>query len=312
VVSPDAQIGYWVDSDEVWHTTHDESAFSLGHQVAWSVAQDDGLQGWADVGDFLDLAAPSRHNPTSIDLRVDSLNRALQRGYEEMARRRALVGDGELILTGGNHDLRVSKATTQNMPYLVGLRRAGDPEEMPVLSLPFLLRLDELDVDFAQSFPYGYRRLNSNLFICHSPAYGSKALETARKISQKIHASVIFGHTHRREALAENIETDKGVRTLEVWSDGTWARTDGSLPSGNNVYDEKGNRLLVPKDVGKWGQLSENMHQGVSVVHLETSGRERFSVERVAFWNGFAQWRGVSLYANCDADGNIPVLSVAS
>ena len=51
------------------------------------------------------------------------------------------------------------------------------------------------------------------------------------------------------------------------------------------------------------GVLGPNMHQGMSVLHVEIGGRERFSVERIAFWDGFAQFRGQTFQASCDVEG---------
>lgn len=304
--SPDAQIGYWVDFDGNFHSTHDERCFNVAFQVGSAVVQDEGLHGWIDVGDFADLQAPSRHNPTRIDLSVHCLNRTFERGAEEFARRRYLVGEeGELVVLFGNHDIRFTKKNSQEQPYLVGLRRAGEEEDYPVLTLPYLTRSKDYGVEWVPSFPEGYRKLNSNLLAFHSPRYGSKALDTARKIAARVHASVVFGHTHRRESLAENIETTKGNRTMEVWSDGTFARIDGSLPSERNTYDEQGDRLTVDTLPNpKWGLLSENMHQGFSIIHVEVGGHERFSVERIAIWDGWAQARGQEFVATCDVEGH--------
>ena len=114
---------------------------------------------------------------------------------------------------------------------------------------------------------------------------------------------MVHGHTHRREALAENIETVKGARTLEIWSDGTWARVDGSLPASNNAHDEYMNRIIPAMLPNNQGVLGPNMHQGMSVLHVEIGARERFSVERIAFWDGFAQFRGQTFQASCDVEG---------
>lgn len=305
LINPDLQIGYWKTSTGDWLTTHDERCFSVGHQIAKAMADSEGLHGWLDLGDFLDLAAPSRHNPTVIDLHVDGLNKTIQRGSEELARRRWLVGEeGEVVVLGGNHDCRLPKATSTQMPYLVGLRRADDPEdEAPMLSVPYLVRARDHGVEWVPSFPNSYRRLSGNLVAVHAPAYGSKALDTARKISALIHASVVFGHTHRHEAISHSIETRHGPRTFDLWSDGCWARTDGSVPSAKSTYDDYMNRLTRQNLPDKVGLIGENWHQGFSFVHVETGGRERFSVERVAIWDGWAQFRGVQFEADCDENG---------
>ena len=307
ISTPDVQIGYWKDSEGGWHTIHDESALNIVHQIAEAAASSEGLHGWLDQGDFMDLAAPSRHNPTTIDLHVDGLNLSTARASEELARRRWLVGEeGEVIVMGGNHDIRLPKRAASEMPYLVGLKRAGDPDdEHPMLSVPYLVRARDYGVEWVSSYPGGYRILNSNLIAFHAPAYGSKALDTSRKVAARIRASAVVGHIHRRESLAENIATLRGTRTLEIWSDGTLARIDGSLPAGDSTYDNSMNRVTAPSLPETQGLLGPNMQQGCSIIHVETGGRERFSAERIAIWDGWAQWRGTEFQSTCDVEGNV-------
>lgn len=306
--SPDGQLGFWQENiTGIWHTTHDERYFSLGHQIAQAMASSEGLDGWIDVGDLFDLSASSRWNPTAIDLHVEGLNRTWERGAEEFARRRYAVGEeGELIVMDGNHSsIRLRAAVQANTPWLVGMKRAGSDEfEPPVLSVPFLTRSRDFGVEWCSGYPSAYRSLNSNLVVFHAPVYGSKALDTSRKLAAEIHCSVYFGHVHRREHMAHCIQTTKGQRTFETWSDGAWCRVDGSLPSQRNSYDEVGNRMLASSMPPNMGMLSESMHAGASIIHVEQGGRERFSVERIAFWDDFAQFRGVTFEATCDRDGN--------
>jgi hypothetical protein len=308
MISPDAQIGVWRDHKGVLHTIHDESAFSVGHQVAATVAESDGLHGWLDVGDLVDLSAFSRHNPTSIDTNVECINWAWQRTSNEFARRRWIVGEeGEVIVLDANHTIRLRTKANQEMPYLVGMRRADDPEdEHPVLSVPYLTRARDHRVEWVPAWPSGYRLLNGNLAAFHSPAYGSKQLETARKISSLIHCSCVFGHIHRREHLAQAIHTTRrGSRTLELWSPGTWARTDGSLPSQKNTFNDYGDRMIAKDATDKVGYLGEQMDQGYSIVHVEIGGRERFGVEHGVIWSGWSMFRGQVFESHCDVEGNL-------
>lgn len=126
ITNPDVQMGYWLDDEFNIHTTHDERCLDLSHQIGVAVAESEGVHGWLDVGDFADLQAPSRHNPTKIDLNVTCLNKTFERGSQVMATRRMIVGpEGELLFLEGNHDLRFAKKNAQEQPYLVGLKRAG-------------------------------------------------------------------------------------------------------------------------------------------------------------------------------------------
>jgi hypothetical protein len=313
ICNPDMQIGYWVDSSGNWHSTHDEAAISLLHQVAWQLGEDEGLDGWIDCGDLMDLSAFSRWNPTTIDTSVEGLNKSFQRVSEEFARRRNFVDQGDVVVLQGNHDLRPLSKANQQMPYLVGLRRPGDPEdEHPILTVPYMTRARDYNVEWCSGFPQVYRKLNGNLCVTHSPLYGGQALSTARKLAARMRMSVIFGHTHRSEQLVNTIETDKGARSLEIFSDGCLARTDGSLPSGKNSFDEYGNRMLVGSLPENTGMLTEAMDQGFSVLHVEQGGRERFSAERVRIWNGWCQFRGQEFESEVDSDGNPVSTQVAA
>ena len=305
ITTPDLQCGFWTDRQN-WHTIHDERAVDLTHQIGACVAGDEGLDGWLDVGDFLDLSALSTHESGPGDLQVECLNKSFQRGNDILTTRRHLVGpEGRLVVLGGNHDVRMTKMTARQMPYLVGLHRADDPEdEAPVLSVPYMCRFRDHQVMWCPSWPGGFYQLNTNLVAFHAPAYGNKVLDTARKISSLVHASVVFGHTHRREALAHNISTSQGTRTMEIWSDGTLARQDGSVPSSKSTYDENMNRLIQTQMKPGTGLLSEDWHVGFSVVHVEKDGRERFSREPIVVWDAWAQWRGQTFEATCDVEGN--------
>jgi len=306
MISPDAQIGYWQDSKGNLHTIHDERCFDVGHQVANVVADAEGLDMWLDVGDFLDMASFSKFAPQTVDAPVICLNSAIQRGSEELALRRQVVGEnGSVVVLDANHTIRMRAKTMALMPWMVGLRRAGEPEEHPVLSVPFLVRARDYNVEWAPVWPSGYRMFNSNFVAVHSPVYGSKQLQTAEKLASRLHASVVFGHIHRREQLAAKIHIPgKGERSLEIFSDGCWARTDGALPSAENTYDDCGDRMTqTDNTTAVVGYLGEQMDQGFTIAHIERGGRERFSLERVILWDGWAQFRGHTFQASVDVDG---------
>ena len=306
LISPDAQIGYFQDRNGAIHPIHDERCFDVGHQVALAVAADEGLDAWVDVGDFLDLAAISKYAPTAVDPYARCLNAAFERGSEELARRRFAVGDaGTVVVLDANHTDRFRRALLKEHPYLIGMKRGGDPEdEHPVLSVPYLVRARDYRVEWYSVWPSGYFVLNDNFVAVHSPAYGSQALSSAQKIANKIHASVVFGHIHRREQLALTIQTPRnGARTYEVFSDGCWARIDGALPSERNTYDDYGDRKTSLDANDKVGYLSEQMDQGFSIAHIERDGRQRFSVERIVIWDGWAQFRGQDFIASVDIEG---------
>lgn len=306
ITTPDLQCGYWMDFDGNWHSTHDERAVDLTHQIARAVADSEGLAGWLDVGDYLDVAAFSTHKNGPGDMSVHALNKATQRGSDIAGIRRHILGpEGKLVILDGNHPIRMANQANNLMPWIVGLKRADDPEdEYPVLSVPFLCRFRDHGVRWINGYPGGYYRVNSNLVGMHAPVYGSQALATARKLSAVIKMSVVHGHTHRREALAVNDETDKGMRTYEIWSDGALCRVDGSVPSAKSSYNDKQDRIIASMLPDDEGLLSENWHAGLSVVHVDQSEKGLFSREAITIWGDWCMYRGVEFQATVDVEGN--------
>jgi hypothetical protein len=306
-IIPDCQVGFWVDFGGRFRTTHDERSFDLGHQIISYMASQEELFGIADCGDLLDLSAAGRWDPTAIDTSVHVMNKTFERASQELAWRRQAVGkNGQVVVMSGNHDDRLRQFANKSGTWLVGLKRPGDEEEWPVMSVPFLVRARDYDIEWIENFPGSYYKLNNNLVVMHSPKLGSKPFDTAKLIASTIHASVVHGHTHRSERASFNLETtEKGVRTFTVWSSGCWARIDGSLPSGKNSLSSYGDRLIAGEQGPNVGVLSENFHQGMDFVWVEVGGEERWSAEHVEFWGPWAQFRGHEFNAAVDADGNV-------
>ena len=64
-----------------------------------------------------------------------------------------------------------------------------------MLSVPYLIRATVMPESTGSvDGPSVYRVINSNLVAFHAPAYGSKALDTARKIAAREHVSGSRSH----------------------------------------------------------------------------------------------------------------------
>ncbi|WP_218571937.1 hypothetical protein, partial [Pseudomonas sp. SZ57] len=80
---------------------------------------------------------------------------------------RANAPEAEVTLIEGNHDRRLQKSILRNAKAAFGLKRANDPESWPVLSVPNLLRLDDLGVEYVEGYPAGEKWINDNLVCIH-------------------------------------------------------------------------------------------------------------------------------------------------
>jgi Calcineurin-like phosphoesterase len=183
------------------------------------------------LGDLLDLDAVSRHRRTpewasSLQDNIDEAY-SLLRGYIE-----ASPGTRWTMLNG-NHEERLRNSILDNLSALHGLTRAGDDDEYPVLSIPFLLRLDELGIEWTDphgTYEHGQVNITSELAARHgwiaSKGSGSSALKTI----DHLRYSVIIGHTHRQSIVYHTAHSIDGKpRTLLGAEAGTLANIEGGL-----------------------------------------------------------------------------------
>jgi len=188
------------------------------------------------LGDLIDADSVSRHrfNP----MFASTLQENLDSAYALLAAYRRASPDTAFTLLPGNHDDRLRLAVIDNFRPALGLRRGGLPEDDPVLSLQFLLRLDELSIDFVESPSGGYETaqvlVTDSLAARHgwiaSKGSGSSALKTLRHLMH----SVVVGHTHRQSvvhATISDIHNDQS--TISACEAGTMALVRDGLGYAN-------------------------------------------------------------------------------
>lgn len=121
--------------------------------------------------------------------------RDLEETYGVLRDHRKAAPNAKFKYVSGNHEHRLIMFLNEMAPQLVGLARAG--EKVPVLSLPYLLRFDELDIEFIYSgtreswFQWG------GLLIGHFDKVLKCSGYTAKAIVDDRGFSIIQGHTHR-------------------------------------------------------------------------------------------------------------------
>lgn len=188
-------------------------------------------------------------------------------------------------LIEGNHDRRLEKAIRRNAMAAFGLRRANEPDSWPVMSVPNLLRLDELAVEYVGGYPAGIAWVNDNLACIHGHKVRS-AGSTAAAVIDDERVSVIFGHVHRIELQHKTRRTRAGAKQSFAATPGCLSRIDGAVPSVKSSTDPLGRPLM------SW----ENWQQGLAVVEYEP-GDGRFHLEIVPIIDGTARYRGKGMAA---------------
>jgi hypothetical protein len=186
-------------------------------------------------------------------------------------------------LLEGNHDRRLQKAIVRNALAAFGIRRADKPDEWPVLSVPYLLRTEDLGVEYVGGYPAGIYWLNDRLACIHGHKVRS-AGNTAAAVVDDERISTLFGHVHRIELQHRTRRVRDGHRTSLAASPGCLCRIDGTVPGVKGSTDPMGRAIAT----------AENWQHGCAVLtYQEDDGP--FSLELVPIFDGVVIFRGEPL-----------------
>lgn len=281
VILPDPQIGYWRLSTGEMVPMHDRRVMDIGLQIIAAVKPDVIV----NLGDYLDMSEWSSKFTVYPEF-VLTTQAALDEGHLYLAQQRAIAGDdADIWLLGGNHDNRLEIAVTRNTMAAMRLRQANKPESWPVLSIPFLMRLDDLNVKYIGSYPAGRVKLaeargeQTPLYALHGERLDMKKQASSER------QSTIQGHTHHVSVHMETYEVDGKPQQVQSWSLGAMCRIDGAVPSTKGGSDE----------FGRPYKRYESWQQAVGVV---TETADGWWVEPIMVHDGTAFYRGKTYKAD--------------
>jgi predicted phosphodiesterase len=283
VVLPDMQIGYYQGHGGLV-PTHDETAIDVALQIV-GYLNPDLVICVGDNLDFPDLSTKYLRTPAF----AFTTQAAVDRGGILAAQLRAAAPNAEIRWLEGNHELRLSTYITSNAEAAFGLKRSGAPESWPVLSVPFLCRFDEYDIEYIPGYPANKTWINDRVRVIHGHHVVSKG-STAHKYLDNERTSVVYGHIHRREWAERTREGATGPNTILAMSPGCLADIRGRVPSVKGGTDLDGIPVAVAED---W-------QQGVGVFTYE-EGDGVFIPEQVPIHDGFTIFRGLVFNASDDS-----------
>lgn len=276
VILPDPQIGFRMYEDGDLDPFHEEDAMA----IAIKIIRDLNPELIVNLGDFLDFAEFGKFEQEPAFARTTQA--AIDRGHQFLCEQRANAPGAHMVLLEGNHDRRLHKAITNNTVAALHLKRAEAPEDWPVLSVPFLLRLgeDHLKVEYVGGYPAGIYWINERLACIHGHITRSRGSTVAAVVDDE-RTSVIHGHIHRIELQHKTRRTFEGAKRSLAASPGCLCRIDGAVPSTKGSTDPHGRPVNAVED---W-------QQGLAVVSYE-EGDNNFDVELVPISQGEAIFRG--------------------
>lgn len=226
VILPDPQIGYRLDPrTHEFDPFHDEHAMNVALQIIQDLQPDKVV----NLGDYLDLPQYGRFAQEPFFAHTSQP--AIDRGSSFLAEQRASAPDSEIVVIQGNHDKRLTDYLKLNAMAAWGITRANAAKhEPPVMSIPFLLRFDEIGVQYVDGYPGGEYYINNHLKCIHGKRTGRKT-RIAPTVIEDEKISTITGHNHHIEVAYRTVHKREGLFEPFAAILGCLCRIDGVVPS---------------------------------------------------------------------------------
>lgn len=268
VVLPDIQAGFFRGKDGNLVSTHDPVAISF----ALSVIKQEKPDVVALNGDNTDFPEFGKYRLSPMfalttQATIDYLTTLC-------AQIRDIVPHARIIWLEGNHEARLTNYILDNAKASFGIKRGNQPEGWPVVSIPFLCRFDDFNIEYLAGYPASSYWLNNRIKIIHGHKVTSNG-STAHKYLATEKVSVVYGHIHRREWAERTRQDWDGAKTIAAISFGCLARVDGAVPSTKGGIDLDGRPITCVED---W-------QQGLGIIYYQ-EGEGLFHPEMLPIHDG--------------------------
>ena len=262
IVLPDAQVGFKRDihSGEL-APLHDLKAIAIATEIIKEIKPDRIIM----LGDMLDLPDWSTHFVRSPEFYFTT-----QPSLDWLASwiKELRPYCKEMVYIEGNHEKRMIDSIVQNTIQAYGIKPANEPDVPPIVSVPYMLGLHKIGVEYIGNYPHGEFYINDNLVCIHGNKVGPKSGQSIMKMLDSPRISVIQGHVHRLEMGHKTVWSHGQPKIYQAVSLGTLARIDGIVPGAGTRY---------------------NWQQGFGVVEYDN---DRFQIDSIGIYDGKAIFKG--------------------
>ncbi|HUW12787.1 MAG TPA: hypothetical protein VM537_23875 [Anaerolineae bacterium] len=195
---------------------------------------------------------------------------AILEAHRYLRRLRETCPDSDIRLHMGNHDERIETAMIEHLREACELKAADELELPPAMSVPRLLALHELGIEWVPGYPNDVTWLGQAMQCQHGCVARAKEFATVAEIlKQGEHCHQATGHIHRDEMVSALLASPTGdLRTITGYCPGCACHVDGRVPAVRTKL--------------KW-------RKGFGVVPWHG---QHVSIEHVPVWDRKAVWRG--------------------
>jgi hypothetical protein len=227
IVLPDTQFGFYRSLRTAKLTPfHDRAALDVALQIAQAHYIDQTIM----LGDLMDLADWQDRYARSPNMYWTTQPAAIEATWW-LAQFKAATDGEEMKIVEGNHEKRMNDRILKHMKEAFELRSVDDLDLPPLLSVPRILALHEMEIEYIGDYPNGQAWITDHLVCEHGDIARGKSGATVSSMSDNAYVSKIVGHTHRIECAFKTIHGKDGAKSIEVWSVGCLCRVDGAVPA---------------------------------------------------------------------------------
>lgn len=226
IALPDPQFGFTKSLRTAkLEPFHDRAALD----VALQIAQDYELDFLCWLGDFFDLADWSDKFTRDPNFFWTTQPSAIE-GKWWMTQFKMADSQARTVLLEGNHEARLPKQLIQHMKEAFGLRSVDNLDLPPLMSIPRILALHDLDIEWIGDYPNGQFWINDYIVCEHGDRARGQSGATVSSMVKEANETKIIGHIHRIESATRTIHEKNGPRGVAVHSVGCLCRLDGVVP----------------------------------------------------------------------------------
>lgn len=211
--------------------------------IALQITRDQKMDAIYMIGDCLDLSMWSTKYTPEPEFYWTTMPALIEWSWW-LYQFRQSAPDAQINQHEGNHDKRMPDAILAYMKEAYQLKAVNELELPPALSVPKLLALHDLKVNYIGEYPDDMYWVNKNVAVEHGNTVRGGAGDTAKAVVNKTTYTTIFGHIHRREMVSRRISSRDGFVNQTAFCPGCACHVDGRVP-GSSMKDNWQNGLAI-------------------------------------------------------------------
>lgn len=225
LVFSDPHFGYTIDYRTGKLTPlHNRAVLNLILQIA-AETQPNSIHILGDIFDFAEqsdkfLSSPDFHN---------TVQPAIEEVHLYLRWLRESCPNSTICIHQGNHDNRPERALLKHVNWAYGLKAADEIELPPQLSVPRLLALHKLHIQYITDYPNDFEIIG-NVELDHGYLARAASGASVTASIKESGISKIFGHIHRVELASKTIWEGPRSKQIQHASCGCCCHTDGRVP----------------------------------------------------------------------------------